>query len=112
MIPLSMSLRLILRTQYIGSIVVGMLCFQGLTFVFATAAGVITRIVMPARGSVLEPPRPFNWDWLMVQLVSAALYFGSALFIFQWAKLGRDIPLEPATEAEAEHDNRDEIESA
>ncbi len=95
----------ILRTQYIGAIVIGYLAAQG----FITAVGLATvplRWYLSGRNSVTqsvlfhEQPQKiqFPWDSVLTGITTILLYFALCYALFRWLYLPTIDPSDPDEE--------------
>jgi hypothetical protein len=112
---LALKLREILLQQYIGAITIAFLCVNGITdLVNAVLKPIIWYMNAPSAyrsvlGGITHPAAdPFQWQWMLVPLIGAALQLGVAYIILHWLYLKKqfvlldDEPTDFADESEPE----------
>ncbi len=103
-------IRVVLRTQYIGAIVIGILWAVGVRALISCVAGTVQWLMNVPKPSVLtgwESPR-FDWSLIVVPWINAILHLGIGWVILRWSYLAPGVPL-PEAQQDAELANGDTL---
>ena len=77
------TIREVLLTQYIGAMVVALLCCEALITVVSTVVRVGS-LFMQYRNTLGPSSFPFPWDTIVFAVVAIALYLLAAYFLVRW----------------------------